>query len=353
MAGPESRAVVWGAGGFVGAELLRLILGHPGLQLAAALSDTHAGRPVGEVLPQLASSTRLSFESERNWDWRRHEEGSWTLFACLPHGTTLRALPPVLQLLQQSDTTVIDLSGDFRLQDAAVYARYYGEEHASVEWLPHFVYGLPELNWERIRVSRRISNPGCFATGAQLAVLPLAAAGLPVEFLALDGKTGSSGAGVQPRPTTHHPLRSGNFRAYKVGRHQHLPEIRAGWVAAGGREDLEISFVPQMAPMVRGIFTTAHVKLAEPVPQSEIRQIYQDYYAQAPMVRLLDDSPALFEVRGSNRCDLSVHVEGRCLVVCTAIDNLLKGAAGQAIQNANLTQGWEEAMGLTAPAPWP
>ena len=350
----ESRAVVWGAGGFVGGELLRLIVSHPHLELASALSSTHAGKAVGEVHPGLASRTGLSFQSEDDWDWECCREGNWTLFAALPHRTTMHRLPAILSRLENAENIpVVDLSGDFRLDSPRVYREFYGVDHAAPQLLDCFVYGLPELNRDRIRASQWIANPGCFATGGQLALLPLATLGESVEFAAVDGKTGSSGAGAQPGVTTHHPLRSNNFRAYRVGRHQHLPEITAGWMAAGGCPDLALSFVPQMAPMVRGIFTTAHIWLKAPASPDRVAEHYRNFYASAPMVRLVEDSPAVVEVWGSNRCDLSVHTQGRCVVVCTAIDNLIKGAAGQAIQNANLVQGWDESAGLLDPAPWP
>lgn len=353
MASGKSKAVVWGAGGFVGAELLRLILGHPLLELEAALSETHAGRPIADVLPNLSGHTGKHFEGEDSWDRRRLQRGNWTLFACLPHGRTMLRLGPVLDAVKGSDTRVIDLSGDFRLRDAESYRRFYGVTHARPECLKDFVYGLPELNRDRIRNHSWIANPGCLATGAQLAILPLAASPLEVMHLALDGKTGSSGAGIQPRPTTHHPLRANNFRAYKVGRHQHFPEIEAGWRAAGGDDETAISFVSQMAPLVRGIFTTAHVLLRREAPDGVIEDLFGRYYENSPMVRIVRDSPTPAEVWGSNRCDISVHAEGRQAVICTAIDNLVKGAAGQAVQNANLSHGWPEQTGLTVPAPWP
>ncbi len=350
----KSKTIVWGAGGFVGAELLRLIVGHPYLELAAALSSTHADRRIAEVHPSLAGWTDLSFQSESDWNWELCRHRNWTLFAALPHRTTMHKLPSILTRLENAeDFTVVDLSGDFRLDNPEVYCEFYGENHVAPQLLERFVYGLPELNRERIRASRWIANPGCFATGAQLALLPLATSGERVEFAALDGKTGSSGAGIQPLPSTHHPQRSNNFRAYRVVRHQHLPEIAAAWRAAGGCHDLGLSFVPQMAPMVRGIFTTAHIWLSAAISPGRLEKHYQDFYRLAPMVRLVEDSPAVAEVWGSNRCDLSIHTRGRCVVVCTAIDNLIKGAAGQAIQNANLAQGWDESAGLRIPAPWP
>jgi N-acetyl-gamma-glutamyl-phosphate reductase len=221
------------------------------------------------------------------------------------------------------------------------------------ELLPRFTYGLPELNREQIQASVLVANPGCFATAAALALLPAAAAGWPVSFVAIDGKTGSSGAGAQPRETTHHPNRMNNFRAYQQLDHRHLPEIEGAWRAAGGSTGTELSFVPHMAPMVRGIFITAHLHLAHPIAEEEIRQQYASFYEPAPFVRIVDGSPSVTEVWGSNRCDLSLTVKGRTVVVCTAIDNLVKGAAGQAVQNANLMNRWQETAGLLAPAPRP
>ena len=354
MSQPEKvRAVVWGAGGYVGGELLRLVVTHPALELTAALSATHGGRSVGKVHPSLAPWTDLAFSAPNDWDWNLLAEGPWAVFASLAHGETMAALPPLLNRLADADVRWVDLSGDFRLKSAADYTRFYGRTHASSGMLGRFAYGLPELNRERITGTRLVANPGCFATGAQLAILPAAAAKVPLVALAIDGKTGSSGAGVTPRETTHHPNRANNFRAYKVLEHQHFPEILAGFHAAGGSEAVEVSFAPQMAPMVRGIFTTAHLFLEEPVPAATVRGWYESFYAGHPFVRLVEDSPGVADVWGTNRCDISLTVSGRRVVVCTAIDNLVKGAAGQAIQNANLMHGWAETTGLTTPAPFP
>ena len=347
------RAFVWGAGGFVGGELLRLVTGHPKLELAGALSATHAGKPVGEVHPSLAGWTDLAFSAPADWDWSVLKDGRWAVFAALAHAETMVAMPPLMERYADADVRWIDLSGDFRLQSPAEYATYYGRKHASPGLLGRFVYGLPELNRERIKGARFVSNPGCFATGAQLAVLPAAAAKVGIAAVAIDGKTGSSGAGVTPRDTTHHPNRANNFRAYKVLAHQHTPEICQGWQGAGGSASVDISFAPQMAPMVRGIFTTAHIFLKEEAEAGVVRGWYEKYYHGHPFVRLVDDSPAVADVWGTNRCDVSVTVQGRRVVVCTAIDNLVKGAGGQAVQNANLMFGWPETTGLTTPAPFP
>ena len=347
------RAFIWGAGGFVGGDLLRLVSGHPNFELAGALSATHAGKPIGEVHPSLAGWTDLSFSAPNDWDWSVLKDGRWTVFAALAHAETMLALPPLLERFDDADVRWVDLSGDFRLKSGADYAKYYGRAHAAPGLLHRFVYGLPELNRDRIKGVRYVANPGCFATGAQLAILPVGAAKVAITAMAIDGKTGSSGAGVTPRDTTHHPNRANNFRAYKVLEHQHTPEILRGFQAAGGSESVEVSFAPQMAPMVRGIFTTAHIFLKEETSRDAVLGWYERFYDGHPFVRLVDDSPAVADVWGTNRCDLSVTVQGRRVVVCTAIDNLVKGAGGQAVQIANLMLSWPETTGLTTPAPFP
>ncbi len=352
MPSPE-KAVILGAGGFVGRELLRLLVLHPRFEVAAALSESQAGKSIGEVYPELQGLIEASFASSELFEWSRLSEGQWTLFSALGHGRTMQVLPSVLDQIGGSAIRVIDLSGDFRLQRPQTYQRYYGAEHLHPEWLERFVYGLPEFHREGIRATRFVANPGCFATAAQLALLPLAGFEQAPLFVAVDGKTGSSGAGIQPRPTTHHPLRANNFRAYKPLDHQHLPEIEQGWRQEGGSSQTEISFVPQMTPLVRGIFITAHAFFSEPVAAAGLAERFREIYAGEPFVRLVAESPSSTEVWGTNRCDLSVHARGKRVLICAAIDNLIKGASGQAIQNANLMAGWPETLGLQIPPPRP
>ncbi len=352
---PENarKAVVLGAGGFVGAELLRLLACHPNMELAAALSNTHADKPIGEIHPSLAPWTHIDFISSKHWSWDRLETGSWILFSAQPHVKTMRVLPQVLKTLAAADVKVVDLSGDFRLGSSETYKKYYGTEHEAPEYLDQFAYGLPEGNRSSIAEAEYVANPGCFATCAQLAILPMATLEKQVLFAAIDGKTGSSGAGVAPRATTHHPNRMNNFLAYKQLAHQHFPEIQGGWLRAGGAADTTISFVPQMAPMVRGIFVTAHFFTAKPVKEKEIASLYSSFYADAPFVRIVDGSPSVADVWGTNRCDISVTAQDNKVVVCAAIDNLVKGAAGQAVQCANIACGFEETAGLLTPPPGP
>ncbi len=353
MTSEKHDAVVWGAGGFVGGELLRLLACHPHFDLKVALSETYADKPVAEINPQLAGWTNIDFLSLENWSWNRLKAGSWVIFSAQPHTKTMQVLPAVLKELEGSDIKVVDLSGDFRLPNPTTYEKFYGAEHAAPEYLEQFVYGLPEVNRQLIAEADYIANPGCFATCAQLAISPLGARGEKVQFIAIDSKTGSSGAGITPRETTHHPNRMNNFRAYKQLAHQHTPEIVNGWQRAGGSSDTSITFVPQMAPMVRGIFTTAHFFLNESVTTAEVIGRYEDYYKDAPFVRIVEDSPNVTSVWGTNRCDISALADGRTVVVCAAIDNLIKGAAGEAVQCANIACALDETAGLISPTPHP
>jgi N-acetyl-gamma-glutamyl-phosphate reductase len=353
MSNQNKKAVVWGAGGFTGGELLRLLATHPQLELTAALSNTHAGKSIGQVYPNLAPFTEVKFVAPSDWSWDTMKKDGWVLFSAQPHKETMKVLPPVIEKLAGAEVKVVDLSGDFRLTDPQVYQTYYGTEHVAVKYLNSFVYGLPERNRNLIAQADYVANPGCFATCAQLAVLPMASAPKKIGFVAIDSKTGSSGAGVTPKLTTHHPNRMNNFKAYKQLVHQHLPEIQDCWTSHGGSVDTPISFVPQMAPIVRGIFTTAHFFSESPVTEKEVGDWYADCYKDAPFVRIVDGSPEITDVWGTNRCDISVAAEGQKIVVTAAIDNLIKGASGQAIQNANLMCGFDETSGLLAPAPAP
>jgi LysW-gamma-L-alpha-aminoadipyl-6-phosphate/LysW-L-glutamyl-5-phosphate reductase len=350
----ETRnAVIFGAGGFAGGELLRLLACHPKFEIKAALSNTQAQKRIAEVYPNLAPWTDAVFTAPNNFDFSEMKRGGWTLFAALGHKETQSKLAPLVRDFEDADVNIVDLSGDFRLDDAAIYETYYKTPHTAPALLETFVYGLPELNRAAIKKATRVANPGCFATASELAVLPMAAADIAVRFIAVDAKTGSSGGGIIPAETTHHPNRMNNFSAYKQFDHQHFPEIRGGWISAGGSPDTEISFVPQRAPMVRGIFVTAHFFLDRPVDTAFAEALYKTYYEPHPFVRIVKKSPFVSNVWGANMCDISVAAKGRSVVVCSVIDNLIKGAAGQAVQNANLMQGFDETEGLIYPAPMP
>jgi len=250
------------------------------------------------------------------------------------------------------------MSGDFRLRSAESYERYYKQKHPCPERLAQFVYGLPELNRERIRQSRFIASPGCFATSVELGLLPLARAGLLSGVVHTQGITGSSGSGVAPSATTHHPVRAGNLRTYKPLEHQHLPEIEETLAAAGARA-LQLRFVPISAPLARGIFATSFVELPEEWTEDRLRKLYEDAYAGEPFVRVPRKRlPEVAAVSGSNHAEVGLAVGPavggkRTATLFCALDNLIKGGAGQAIQNMNLALGLPETLSLEDTGPWP
>ncbi|MDE2139153.1 MAG: N-acetyl-gamma-glutamyl-phosphate reductase, partial [Gammaproteobacteria bacterium] len=242
--------------------------------------------------------------------------------------------------------TLIDLSGDFRLDSAAEYERAYGKPHPYPQALASFVYGLPEWQKEKIKGAKRIASPGCFATTIQLALLPLA--GLKnLGFIAVSAMTGSSGSGATPGETTHHPTRANDFRAYKVLNHQHEAEITR-LLDAEGSTGYSLAFVPHSTPLVRGIFATVqlHPPAALGLNAESLRKRYEDFYRDAPFVRLVEDTPRISAVVGSNFCDIAIHEKNGNVVVMAALDNLVKGMVGQAIQNMNIANLAQETYAL-------
>ena len=249
----------------------------------------------------------------------------------------------------------LDLSGDFRVKDPATYLQYYGLEQTAPEWAQQAAYGLTEWNRQSIREARLVACPGCFPTGALLALTPLAKAGLLTGRVIVDATTGSSGSGNKPGEGTHHPMRAADFRAYGLFKHRHLPEIAQElrkWLPCGKRH-LCVTFTPHSAPMVRGIFTTAYAFTEQPVTQAELTALYEDAYKQERFVRLVD-TPRVGVVSHSNYCDLNAATDGEgTIIITTAIDNLVKGGAGQGAQNLNVVFNWPEHTGLTFPGTLP
>ena len=325
------RVGIAGGSGYGAAELLRLLLSHPRVELTVVTSREQAGRPVTEIHPQLRGCTNLAFASAEPALLAREADA---VFLALPHGAAAELAHALMAL--RDDLIIIDLSGDHRLADASQYQRCYGRVHPHPENLQAFIYGSCETQRARLAGARRIANPGCFATGAILALAPLAAAGLLPDGAVVQGVTGSSGSGAEPKPGTHHPERHDNFYAYRPLRHQHLPEIRR---ALGAR----IHFVTHSAPLVRGIHTTAVLPWDG---ANDAAALYADYYAAAPFVRLVPEPPKLGAVRYTNYVDIHLTQEDGALCVLTALDNLVKGMAGQAVQNLNISQGWDETTGL-------
>src|SRR5512138_1790544 len=342
--GKRYRAAVIGGSGYGGAEMIRRLLVHPDVELVRVASVDFVGEPLGAADPALEGLTDLRFEGIAPAEAAR---GVDVVLLGLPHTV---AAPP--------DVKVVDMSGDFRLKDAAEYARWYKHVHPCPERLADFVYGLPELNRAAIRKARFVASPGCFATTIELALLPLARAGLLEGVVHVQGITGSSGSGVAPSAGTHHPVRAGNLRTYKPLLHQHVPEIVQTLQAAGGR-DVALRFVPVSAPLGRGIFATAFVELDEAWTEERLVALYRDAYAGEPFVRVPRKRlPEVAAVSGSNYAEVGVAAGParggrRTVTVFGATDNLVKGGAGQAIENMNLMLGLDEKASLADPGPWP
>jgi N-acetyl-gamma-glutamyl-phosphate reductase common form len=334
------KAAIYGASGYAGGELLRLLLAHPSAEAVAVVSRTQAGEPVFSVHPHLSRLTDLVFAE----DIPGGDDEPEVVFLAGPPGYAAENAPSLLD----RGLALIDLSADFRLSDPESFARYYGEPHAAFSRQPEFIYGLPELFREQIRSSRAVASPGCFATAALLAVAPLwrpglVAAGSPVSIFAV---TGSSGAGASPSPTTHHPRRAGAFFAYALAGHRHQAEIEQSLAAIGEPAAGRIVFQTHSAPLVRGIFVTAAIPLADSLSEAQVRRIYEDAYQNEFFVRMVPGSPDVGAVRGTNFADIGLAVSDGVARVFVAIDNLVKGAAGQAIQAMNLMFGLPENDGL-------
>lgn len=350
--GKRLRAAVIGGSGYGGAELIRRLLLHPDVELVRVASVDFVGEPLASADPALEGQTELVFEGIPPAEAAR---GVDVVLLGLPHTVAAGAVDAILR---ESPTRVVDMSGDFRLEDRASYERWYEHVHPCPERLRDFVYGLPELNREEIRKARLVASPGCFATTVELSLLPLARAGLLEGVVHVLGITGSSGSGALPSAGTHHPVRAGNLRTYKPLEHQHVPEIEQTLRAAGAR-DLALRFVPVSAPLGRGILATAFVELPEEWTQERLDRLYREAYAGEPFVRVPRKRlPEVAAVSGSNHAEVGVAAGPprggrRTATLFGATDNLVKGGAGQAIQNMNLMLGLDEKASLADPGPWP
>jgi N-acetyl-gamma-glutamyl-phosphate/LysW-gamma-L-alpha-aminoadipyl-6-phosphate reductase len=345
------HVAILGASGYGAGELLRLFTQHPRVQVVSATSTSRAGQPLAELHPHLRGFYDL--RTSEAVDFEQLVAGTdAVLFSALPRGASGATLHALLSRLEGQAgfhrLRVIDLSGDFRLTDARQHARFYAEAPLLPERRGAFVYGLPELSRAHIRTARYIANPGCLATASILAAAPLATNNY-TGLLAINAVTGSSGAGRQLKETTHHPTRHADFRAYEPLCHQHEPEIRQALGDPHG-ERLQTSFVAHSMDTARGIFVTLHALLPEPLDESALRRRYTDFYKESPFVRVVAGSPALQNVAGSNFCDIGLATRERQVIVMAALDNLVKGMAGTAIQNLNLMCGLPETTGLWAPA---
>jgi N-acetyl-gamma-glutamyl-phosphate reductase len=340
---------VLGASGYTGAELLRLLLEHPRVEIASLAAERAAGARIQRVFPHLAG--RLDREVEA-FDAQRMAERAEVIFSCLPHGASAAAVAA----LAERGRTVIDLSADFRLHDADEFARWYGP-HPHPELLARAVYGLPELHRDQLRGARLIASPGCYPTATILAAAPLLARGLVRPRLVVDAKSGVTGAGRTPSATTHFSEVGEGVRAYKVaGAHRHTPEMEQELSSAAGGA-VRITFTPHMLPMARGILACVYGEPTDPaLGEADYRSALDDAYRGEPFVVVLDEGlPDTAHVRGSNRAHVAVRFDARAgmVVAMAAIDNLVKGASGQAIQAMNIALGWPETEGLAGVAMFP
>ncbi len=346
--------LILGASGFGGGELLRLLHGHPDVRSVRGTSRKSAGRPFAEVHPHLRDVYSESFDAEPPLE-ALADAPQPVIFSALPHLTFAYRYPELAARCRELGIAErclwIDLSADFRLRDPARFAAIYGREHPCPELLGDWVYGLSEHRYEALREARQVANPGCFATALQLAVLPLV--GLePEGLLAITALTGSSGSGAAPGLGTHHPTRSNDLRAYKMLAHRHQAELEQGLARASAALP-PISFVPHSGPFVRGIFATVSTLLPAGVTAERVREVFVAAYGASPFVRLVEGSPRLAAVVGSNFCDIGWALSGRQLVVMATLDNLVKGMAGQAVQNLNLMAGLPPGRGLFGPGRYP
>lgn len=337
------KIAIIGSSGYVGGELFRLLLHHPRATITAVTSEKSAGQPIASIFPQLLGLTDLVCEP---LDPEVIGKKAEFMFLALPHVTAQEAAFRFHQLGKK----VVDLSADYRLTDPALYEKWYEHCHQYPDLLKAAVYGLPELHREKIRKAALIANPGCYPTGAILGLAPLLKKkALDLASIVIDSKSGVSGAGRSPSLAHHFPEVNEGFMAYKIGTHRHTPEIEQELSLIAG-EQVTVSFTPHLVPVNRGILTTIYARLASKADTGRLHALYHESYRNEPFVRVLaaGQFPNVRNVRGSNFCDIGVYADPRTnrAVVVTAIDNLVKGASGQAIQNMNLMMGFDEAEGL-------
>jgi len=347
------RVAVAGASGYIGAELLRLLSVHPKVTLTGVTSDRLAGEPVGKAYPHLRGLSDLRFH-DLDPEWLAGVAD--VVFLALPHMESQKAVP----VLRGHGGRVIDLSADYRLHDADDYVTWYKAPHIDLPGLAEAVYGLPELHRKAIAPASLVASPGCYPAGAVLATAPLLRSGLArLDGIVIDGKSGITGAGAQGRkidPMYLFTEANENVQAYGIAAHRHTPEIEQELSALAGAP-LRVAFTPHLVPLNRGLFTTASVPLATALTTSRLLDVYREFYAGEPFVRVLDagERPTTRAVVGSNYCDVTVVADPRTgrAVCVSAIDNLGKGGAANGVQNLNVMCGWSERTGLEAPPVYP
>ena len=338
----KARVGIIGATGYTGVELLRLLLHHPQVEVAALTSQKYAGMPIDQVFPSLTNHLPLKCE-ELNVE--QISKKTDFVFTAVPHKTAMEVVP----LFHRQGKKIVDLSADFRFRNAAVYEKWY-QKHTSADLLPESVYGLPELHREEIRNARIVGNPGCYPTGALIGLSPLVKKGMiSVDHIVVDSKSGVSGAGRDVVLESLFCEVNEGVKAYKIFAHRHTPEIDQE-LSRLAQKEMNVTFVPHLIPMDRGILSTLYVRLTKKMKTEELLHAIEDFYQGEPFIRTYPKGklPSTKDVRGSNFCGIGVTVsesDDRAVIV-TAIDNLVKGASGEAVQNMNIMLGFPETMGL-------
>ncbi len=337
------KAGIIGGSGYTGEILAGLLLRHPDVKLAWVTSESHKNEKLSDVYPHLNGITDLVFQSP---DIDKLAQGTDVVFLALPNGMAMNLVPKILD----AGAKVIDLSADYRFKDAKTFKEWYKIEHSSKNLLVKAVYGLSEI--ENIKGAKLVANPGCYATASILGLYPLVKGGLIDEnSIIVDAKSGMSGAGKSLTDETHFSNCNDAVSAYKVASHRHTPEIEQ---AIGG--GIKLTFTPHYIPMTRGIFATIYAKAKNPVDEAKLINVFKEFYAGKPFVRIFEGKlPSTKYVYGTNYCDIAVKYDKRTdgIIVLSAIDNLMKGASGQALQNMNIMSGFDEKKGLELVAVYP
>jgi N-acetyl-gamma-glutamyl-phosphate reductase len=350
----KAKIGVLGASGYTGAELLRLLIRHPRVEIVLLTADRRAGKPMADVFPQFVPYELPTLTSVEDADWKKLKLD--LVFCALPHGTTQKVIADLLT--RAPKTRVVDLSADFRLADPAAYARWYGHEHFAPKLQKEAVYGLTEIYRPKIAKARLVANPGCYTTCAQLALIPLLKAkAIDPDEIVVDAKSGMTGAGRAAKEEMLFSEVSEGFHAYGVGHHRHMAELDQEFsLAAGRNSDVTVSFTPHLVPMNRGVFSTIYVRGLKVMPE-QLHALLLKSYAKEEFVHVLPFGrlPQSRHVRGSNMTFIGVandRIPGRAVIVST-LDNLTKGASGQAVQNMNVMLGFLESMGIDQVALFP
>jgi N-acetyl-gamma-glutamyl-phosphate reductase len=349
----KAKIGVLGASGYTGSELVRMLLRHPRAELALLTAERSAGKAMRDVFPHFGPYELPTLVALDGIDWKA--QALDVVFCALPHATTQKVLKDLLAAAP--DTKIVDLSADFRLADTAAYAKWYGHEHHAPELQKEAVYGLTEIHRREIKHARLVANPGCYTSCAELPLIPLIRAkAIDTDEIVIDAKSGMTGAGRSAKEAMLFSEVSEGFNAYGVGKHRHMAELDQEFSLAAGK-DVVVSFTPHLLPMNRGILSTIYVRGKRGRTPQELHEILSKFYAKEPFVHVLPfgETPHTRHVRGSNMTMIGVaadRIEGRAIIV-SVLDNLVKGASGQAIQNMNLIMGYPEPMGIDQVALFP